>query len=169
MVKACTCTKTEGCFSKVSDVHAVLRRSKCNQPTPLAQLMWDAYLTAHLPPREAVQLARGSVALSAIDMTVLLGHRRDVGALLRQDAQNDWVPEPDVVSAPFEVAMQGLVAEQFKKMNGSASPGFDCVAPLFIKYTVVVRPWANGRGTQRVNVLVSYIGRLFKYPRWLHA
>eukprot|EP00983_Pelagomonas_calceolata_P003478 113314-Pelagomonas_calceolata.AAC.1 len=46
-------------------------------------------------------------------------------------------------------------------MNGRASPGFDCVAAPFIKYAAVVRPWVNGRGTERVIVLVPYIARLF--------
>jgi hypothetical protein len=58
--------------------------------------------------------------------------------------------------------MQMMVAEQIKKMNGRASPGFDCVAALLIKHAVVVRPRADGRGTERVNVLVPYVGRLFK-------
>jgi hypothetical protein len=40
-----------GCaYSKDFEVHAVLRRSKCTQPTPLAQLMWNAYLNAHFRP-----------------------------------------------------------------------------------------------------------------------
>jgi hypothetical protein len=38
------------------------------------------------------------------------------------------MPEPDAVSAPSEAAMQGLVADQIKQKNGSASPIFDCVA-----------------------------------------
>jgi len=51
--------------------------------------MWDAYLNAHFRPREAAQLARGSVPLSARDMAVPSGCGRDVEALLRQGAQND--------------------------------------------------------------------------------
>jgi len=42
------------------------------------------------------------------------------------------MPEPDAVSAPSEAAMQGLVADQIKQKNGSASPIFDCVAPLIL-------------------------------------
>ena len=114
--------------------------------------------------------------MSARDMAVPLGRRRDVEVLLRQGEQNDWMPEPDVVPVPSEAAMQGLVAEQIKKMNGGASPGFDCVAPLFIKYAIVVHSWANGRGTERENVLVPCVGSFLccymtrpAYPRWLLA
>jgi hypothetical protein len=49
------------------------------------------------------------------DIAVPLGRGRDVEALLRQGAQNEWMPEPDVVSVPSEAAMQGLVAEQFRR------------------------------------------------------
>ena len=149
-------------YSKDPDVHAMLRRSKRTQTTPVAQSVWDNYLQAHFRPREAAQLVRGGVALSARDMAVPLGRGRDVGALLRQRTQNNWMPEPDAVDAPSEEEMQGLVAEQIGKMNGRASPGFDCVAAPFIKYATVVRPRVNGRGTERVNVLVPYISRLFK-------
>eukprot|EP00983_Pelagomonas_calceolata_P026476 831334-Pelagomonas_calceolata.AAC.1 len=72
------------------------------------------------------------------------------------------MPEPDSVALPSEEEMQGLVAEQVGKMNGRASLGFDCVAAPFIKYAVVVRPRVNGQGTERVDVLVPYIARLFK-------
>jgi hypothetical protein len=72
------------------------------------------------------------------------------------------MPEPDAVAVPSEQAIQGLVAAQIGKMNGRASPGFDCVAAPFIKYATVVRPRVIGRGTERVNVLVPYIARLFK-------
>eukprot|EP00983_Pelagomonas_calceolata_P023562 742712-Pelagomonas_calceolata.AAC.1 len=58
--------------------------------------------------------------------------------------------------------MQGLVAKQIGKMNGRASPDFDCVAAPFIKHAAMVRPRVNGRGTERVNVLVPYIARLSK-------
>eukprot|EP00983_Pelagomonas_calceolata_P024975 785375-Pelagomonas_calceolata.AAC.1 len=58
--------------------------------------------------------------------------------------------------------MQGLVAKLIGKMIGRASPGFDCVAAPFIKHAAVVHPWVKGRGTERVNVLVPYIARLFK-------
>eukprot|EP00983_Pelagomonas_calceolata_P061422 1146833-Pelagomonas_calceolata.AAC.1 len=40
------------------------------------------------------QFVRG-VALSAQDLAVPLGCGRDVGALLRQGIQNNWMPEPD--------------------------------------------------------------------------
>jgi hypothetical protein len=95
-------------------------------------------------------------------MAVPLGRGRDVEAFLKQGAQNQWMPVPDVAVTPSESVMQMLVAEQIKKMNGRASPGFDCVAAPFIKHAVVIRPRAEGRGTERVNVLVPYFGRLFK-------
>eukprot|EP00983_Pelagomonas_calceolata_P010923 353453-Pelagomonas_calceolata.AAC.1 len=72
------------------------------------------------------------------------------------------MPEPDTVAVPSEEEIQGLVAEQMGKMNGRASPGFDCVAAPIIKYAAVVRQQVNGWGTERVNVLGSYIARLFK-------
>ena len=56
--------------------------------------------------------------------------------------------------------MLALVAEQIGKMNGYASPGFDCVAASFIQNAVVVRPKRDGRGSERVNVLASYIAQL---------
>jgi len=86
--------------------------------------------------------------------------RGDVEALLRQSAHNQWMPVPEVAVTPSESVMQMLVAEQNKKMNGHASPGFDCVAAPFIKHAVVIRLKAEGRGTERVNVLVPYLGRL---------
>eukprot|EP00983_Pelagomonas_calceolata_P011124 358501-Pelagomonas_calceolata.AAC.1 len=72
------------------------------------------------------------------------------------------MPEPDTVAVPSEEEMQGLVANQIGKMNGRASPGFDCVAAPYIKFVAMVRPRVNGRGTERVDVLVPYTARLFK-------
>eukprot|EP00983_Pelagomonas_calceolata_P000793 28687-Pelagomonas_calceolata.AAC.1 len=131
----------------------MLRRSKRTQTTPVAQAFNS---------REAAQLVRGGVALSARDIIVPLGRGHDVEALLRQGTQNNWMPELDAISVPSEEEMQGLVAEQIGKMNGRTSPGFDCVATPFIKYAAVVRPQVNGRRTERVNVLVPYIARVFK-------
>eukprot|EP00983_Pelagomonas_calceolata_P023050 726157-Pelagomonas_calceolata.AAC.1 len=73
----------------------MLRRSKRTQTTPVAQSVWDRCVKAHFQPPEAAQLVRGGVALSARDMAVPLGHGRNVEALLRQDTQNNWMPEPD--------------------------------------------------------------------------
>ena len=95
-------------------------------------------------------------------MAVPLGRGRDVEALLRQGAQNQWMPVPVTQQLRPLSVVQMLVAEQIKKMNGRASPGFDCVAAPFIKHAVVIRPRTEGRGTERVNVLVPYFGRLFK-------
>ena len=67
-----------------------------------------------------------------------------------------------VANTPSESVMQMLVAVQIKKINGRASPGFDCVAAPFIKHAVVILPRADDRGNMRVNVLVPYVGRLFK-------
>eukprot|EP00983_Pelagomonas_calceolata_P012310 393734-Pelagomonas_calceolata.AAC.1 len=72
------------------------------------------------------------------------------------------MPEPDTVAVPSEEEMQGLVVKHIGKMNGRALSGFDCVAAPFIKYAALVRPRVNGRGIERVNVLVPYIARLFK-------
>ena len=147
---------------KDPDVRAMLRRSKGAQPTPLAQPVWDAYLKTHFRPTEAMQVGRGNGDVSARDMAVPLGRGRDVEALLRQRAQSQWMPVPDAAVMPSESVMQMRVAEQIKKMNGRASPGFDCVAAPFIRHAVVTRPRIEGRGTERVNVLVPYFCRLFK-------
>jgi len=128
---------------KDPDVHAMLRRSKGAQPTPLAQPVWDAYLQTHFRPTKAVQVGCGSVEVSARDMAVPLGRGRDVEALLRQSAQNQWMPVPDVAVTPSESVKQMLVAEQIKKMNGCASPGIDRVAVPLIKHAVVIRPRAD--------------------------
>eukprot|EP00983_Pelagomonas_calceolata_P015797 500993-Pelagomonas_calceolata.AAC.1 len=71
-------------------------------------------------------------------MAVPLGRGRDVEALLRQGTQDNWMSEPDAVVVPSEEEMRGLVAKQIEKMNGRASPGFDCVAVPFIKYAAMV-------------------------------
>ena len=57
--------------------------------------------------------------------------------------------------------MLALVAEQTGKMNGHASPGFDCMAASFIENAAVVRPKPDGRGSERVNVKAPYIAQLF--------
>ena len=119
---------------------------------PIAQPVWDAYLQTHFRHDEAVQVGRGSVEVFVRDMAVPLGRGREVEALLRQSAQNQWMPVPDASITPSESVMQMLVAEQIKKMNGRASPGFNCVAAPFIKHAVVIRPRTEGRGTERMNV-----------------
>eukprot|EP00983_Pelagomonas_calceolata_P127061 1161364-Pelagomonas_calceolata.AAC.1 len=68
--------------------------------------------------KQAAQLVRGGMALSARDMAVPLDCGRDVEALLRQGTQNNWMPEPDTVAVHSEEEMQGLVAKQIGKMNG---------------------------------------------------
>eukprot|EP00983_Pelagomonas_calceolata_P056568 1144650-Pelagomonas_calceolata.AAC.1 len=138
-------------YSKEPDVHAMLRRSKHAQTTPVVQSVWDKYLQAHFRPRKAAE-----------DLAVPLGHGRDVEALLRQGTHNNWMPEPDAVAVPSEKEMKGQVDKQVGKMNGRASPGFDCVAAPFIKNATVVYPRVNGRGTEQVNVLGSDVARLFK-------
>eukprot|EP00983_Pelagomonas_calceolata_P030030 940152-Pelagomonas_calceolata.AAC.1 len=72
------------------------------------------------------------------------------------------MPVPDEVAVPTDVVMQKLVAEQIGKMNGRPSPGFDSVAVPLIKYATVLCPRLAGQGTEYVNVLEPYIGRLFK-------
>ena len=61
------------------------------------------------------------------------------------------------IDPPSSDTMLALVAEQIGKLNGRASPGFDCLAASFIKNAVVVRPKPDGRGSERVNVLAPYI------------
>jgi len=72
------------------------------------------------------------MTVSARDVAVPLGRRHDTEALLRQGEQSAWMPAPDTVDTPSVELMQGLVAEQIRKMNGRALPGFDCVAAPFI-------------------------------------
>ena len=99
--------------------------------------------------------------LSARDMVVPLGRNTPPEVLQQQGAQNDWMPAPDTIDPPSSNTMLALVAEQIGKMNGRASPGFNCVAASFIKNAVVVRPKPDGRGSERVNVLAPYIAWLF--------
>ena len=51
--------------------------------------------------------------------------------------------------------------EQLGKINGNASPGFDCVAASFFKNALVVRPKPDGRGSEPVNILAPYNAQLF--------
>ena len=69
------------------------------------------------------------------------------------------MPAPDTIDPTSSDTMLALVAEQIGKMNGRASPGFDCMAASFIRNDVVVRPKPDGRGSERVNVLAPYIAR----------
>jgi hypothetical protein len=71
------------------------------------------------------------------------------------------MPAPDTINPPSSDAILALVTERIGKMNGRASPGFDCVAASFIKNAVVVRPKPDGRGSERVNVLAPYFAQLF--------
>jgi len=71
------------------------------------------------------------------------------------------MPAPETIDPPSSDTMLALVTEQIGKMNGRASPGFDCVAASLIKNAVVVRPKSDGRGSERVNVLAPYIAQLF--------
>ena len=71
------------------------------------------------------------------------------------------MPAPDTIDPSSSDTMLALVAEQMGKMNGRASPGFDCVAASYIKNAVVVRPNPDGRGSERVNILAPYIAQLF--------
>eukprot|EP00983_Pelagomonas_calceolata_P105366 1159123-Pelagomonas_calceolata.AAC.8 len=54
------------------------------------------------------------------------------------------MPVQDEVAVPTDAVMQKLVAEQIGKMNGRASPGFDCVAASFTKYATVLLPQPDG-------------------------
>ena len=106
-------------------------------------------------------LGMGS-GLSARDMVVPLGRNHPPPeVLLQQGAQNDWMPAPDAIDPPSNDTMLALVAEQIGRMNGRASPGFDCVAASFIQKAVVVWSKLDGRGSERVNVLTPYIAQLF--------
>ena len=62
------------------------------------------------------------------------------------------MPAPDTIDPPSSDTMLALVAEQIGKMNGRASPGFDCVAASFIKNAVEVRPKPDGLGSERVTL-----------------
>ena len=70
------------------------------------------------------------------------------------------MPAPDTNDPPNSDTVLALVAELIGKMNGHASPGFDCVAASFIKKAVVVWLKLDGRGSERVIVLTSYIAQL---------
>ena len=52
----------------------------------------------------------------------------------QQGAQNNWMPAPDTIDPPSSDTMLALVAEQIGKLNGRASPGFDCVAVIYYRW-----------------------------------
>eukprot|EP00983_Pelagomonas_calceolata_P079677 1154795-Pelagomonas_calceolata.AAC.1 len=60
-------------YVKNLDVHAMLRRPKNIYCTPLAQTVWDPYLSAQFCPHAAAQVARAGVGLSARNTAVPLG------------------------------------------------------------------------------------------------
>eukprot|EP00983_Pelagomonas_calceolata_P092876 1157716-Pelagomonas_calceolata.AAC.13 len=66
----------------------------------------------------AAQVACAGVGLSARNKAVPLSRNHNTEALLRHGEQNDWLPVPDEVAALTLAAMQKLVAEQIRKMNG---------------------------------------------------
>jgi exonuclease III len=153
-------------YSKDPGLHAMLRHPKRAQITSLAEPAWVAYLNEHFRPSSHQRLQRshhGRQGLSAREVAVPLGRNHPPPEVLfRQGACADWIPEPDSVPVPSLDSMRSLVADQIKKMNGSASPGFDEIAAPFIKGAVVLRPKPNGRGTECVNVLEPFVAKLFK-------
>eukprot|EP00983_Pelagomonas_calceolata_P123099 1160971-Pelagomonas_calceolata.AAC.2 len=94
----------------------------------LAEPAWISYLNEHFRVSAHQQPQRphhGCQGLSARDAAAPLGENPPPPEVfLRQDARADWIPEPDVVSATSLDTVRSLVADQIKKMNGSASPGF---------------------------------------------
>mmetsp|Transcript_26797 Transcript_26797/g.72348 ORF Transcript_26797/g.72348 Transcript_26797/m.72348 type:complete len:767 (-) Transcript_26797:740-3040(-) len=153
-------------YSKNPELHAMLRQPKRAQTTPLAEPAWVVYLNEHFRPATHHQPQRplhGRQGLSAREIAVPLGRNHPPPeVLLRQGARVDWIPEPDSVSTPSLDTMRSLVADQIKKMNGSAPSGFDVITAPFIKGAVVLRPKLNGRGTESVNVLEPFVAKLFK-------
>jgi len=55
-------------------------------------------------------------------------------ALFQKGAQNRWMPDPDALELPEANDLYPVVCEFKRKLNVRASPGFDCIAALFIKY-----------------------------------
>ncbi len=77
----------------------------------------------------------GNSGASVRDMAVPLGRNHPPPeALFQKGAQNRWMPDPDALELPEANDLYPVVCEFKRKLNVRASPGFDCIAALFIKY-----------------------------------
>eukprot|EP00983_Pelagomonas_calceolata_P009510 307511-Pelagomonas_calceolata.AAC.1 len=123
-------TSSSPCLILVTKVERSFLKSAFGA-TNLSCIFESAFLTFYVStgPRRP---HHGCQGLSARETAVQLGcNHPPPEVLLRQGARADWIPEPDSVPAPSLDTMHSLVAEQIKKMNGSASPGFDEIAAPF--------------------------------------
>eukprot|EP00983_Pelagomonas_calceolata_P061438 1146839-Pelagomonas_calceolata.AAC.1 len=149
-------------YSKIPDLHVMFRQPKPAQITPLAEPAWVTYLNEHFRPsthQQSQRLHHGHQGLSAKEIAVPLGRNLlPPGVLLRQGTSVDWTTEPDSVSALSLDTMRSLVADQIKKMNGSASPGFDEIAAPFIQGADILWPKLNG--TESVSVLEPFVAKI---------
>jgi len=71
------------------------------------------------------------------------------------------MPDLDALELPEANDLYPVVCEFMRKLNVRASPGFDCIAALFIKYAEKEVPAVNGHGVEKTNVLAPYFARSF--------
>eukprot|EP00983_Pelagomonas_calceolata_P048527 1141078-Pelagomonas_calceolata.AAC.2 len=81
--------------------------------------------------------------------------------LMPQGAEFRWMPAPDEIELPDATALNPAVCHYIRTLNPRTSPGSSAVAAPFIKHAEKRVPAVNGRGTERINVLVPYVARLF--------
>ncbi len=104
----------------------------------------------------------GNFGASAWDMAVPLGRNHPPPEVLfQQGAQNGWMPDPDALELPEANALYPIVCEFMRKLNVRASPDFDYIAALFIKYAEKEVPAVHGHGVEKKNVLAPYFARFF--------
>eukprot|EP00983_Pelagomonas_calceolata_P061116 1146677-Pelagomonas_calceolata.AAC.1 len=78
-----------------------------------------------------------------------------------QGAESRWMPAPDEMELPDATALYPAVCHHMQRLNPRTPPGFSAIAAPFIKNAEERFPAVNGRGTERINVLVAYVARLF--------
>eukprot|EP00983_Pelagomonas_calceolata_P038139 1136685-Pelagomonas_calceolata.AAC.5 len=81
--------------------------------------------------------------------------------LLRHGACADWIPQPDVVSAPSLGTMCSWLRIKSRRM-GAHRLVLMKLLHLFIKDAVVLRPNFNGQSAEDVNVLEQFVAKLVK-------
>lgn len=83
-------------WHKHPELHAMLRKPKPAQHTPLTSQAWEQYLVQHFQAQEAQGRPPSQPRVHASDMAVPLGRGHPPPEeLLRQGAARGWVPEPD--------------------------------------------------------------------------
>ena len=157
-------------YRKDPQVHAMLRKRKTSQVTPVASHEWSKHLHNHfrvqptLPQQDRQRCAARSAGgshLSGRDMAVPLGRNHaPPEVLLRRNAECGWVPQPDCLELPNTAVMEKLVGSHIQKLSAGSSPGLDGIPVPFFKYACL--PHDDGRKVVSVNVLVPLLTRLYR-------